>query len=182
MWSTLTNMSRSPRGPREVLELLDGRAAREQRPEAREEVPGGARDGGGVAAGGLEDLLPAQRLGAEHVEPGGEGPGADGGGPLGGVGDGADHGHELAQAAAALVDAGARGPPGLEERDELPQELRLHDLHPRARDQHRSSGVCSSRSPPALFSLEKMGEEQELQKQARFEEAWWLRGGAQSRR
>ena len=34
-----------------------------------EEVPGGARDGNGIAAGGLEDLLPAQRLGAEDVEP-----------------------------------------------------------------------------------------------------------------
>jgi hypothetical protein len=151
-----------PAGPREALELLDGvreavhlRAAREQRPEAREEVPGGARDGGGVAAGGLEDLLPAQRLGPEHVEPGGEGAVADGGAALGGVGDGADHGHELAQAAAALVDAGARGPPGLEERDELPQELRLHDLHPRARDQHSSRGVCSLLKDQTLFSLEK---------------------------
>ena len=121
--------------------------------------PGGARDGGGIATGGFEHLLPAQRLGAEHVEPGGEGAVADGG-----VGDGADHGHELAQAAAALVDAGARGPPGLEERDELPQELRLHDLHARAREQHRSIALIRD-----FFAREK-GEEQEPQKQARFEE------------
>ena len=33
---------------------------------AREEVPSGARDGGGIATGGFEHLLPAQRLGAEH--------------------------------------------------------------------------------------------------------------------
>ena len=83
------------RGTREALALLDGvreavhlRAAREQRPEAREEVPGGARDGGGVAA------CPRSASHAERVDPGGEGAVADGGGALGGVGDSADYGHE----------------------------------------------------------------------------------------
>ena len=85
------------RGTREALALLDGvrepvriRAAHERRHEAREEGPGGARDGGGVAA------CPRSASRAARVDPSGEGAVADGGGALGGVRDSADYGHESA--------------------------------------------------------------------------------------